>query len=60
MINDVFQTCDACFKHFEPILQKIMDNFNNVYTTLDSNSNLNVSEDSIKTSNGKLFRINKY
>ncbi|XP_060867622.1 uncharacterized protein LOC132942924 isoform X2 [Metopolophium dirhodum] len=44
------QTCDACFKHFEPILQKVMDNFNNVYTTLDSNSNLNVSDDSTETS----------
>lgn len=55
-----FQTCDACFKHFEPILQKVMNNFNNVLTTLDSNSNLNVSEVSTITSDGKLYRINKY
>ncbi|XP_029342756.1 protein MLP1 isoform X3 [Acyrthosiphon pisum] len=51
--NDVFQTCDACFKHFEPILQKVMDNFNNVYTTLESNSNLNVSDDSTETSDDR-------
>jgi len=36
-----------------------MDNFNNVYTTLDSNSHLNVSDDSTETSDGKLFRNNK-
>eukprot|EP00102_Acyrthosiphon_pisum_P025746 XP_016662956.1 PREDICTED: protein MLP1 isoform X2 [Acyrthosiphon pisum] len=47
------QTCDACFKHFEPILQKVMDNFNNVYTTLESNSNLNVSDDSTETSDDR-------
>ncbi|CAI6342638.1 unnamed protein product [Macrosiphum euphorbiae] len=47
------QTCDACFKHFEPILRKVMENFNNVYTTLDSNSNLNVSDDSTETSDDR-------
>lgn len=56
-----FQTCDACFKHFEPILQKVMDNFNNVLTTLDPNSGLNVSEVSTKTSDdGKPYRMNYY
>ncbi|XP_025196984.1 synaptonemal complex protein 1 isoform X1 [Melanaphis sacchari] len=44
------QTCDACFKYFEPILQKVMDNFNNVLTTLDSNSILDLSDVSTKTS----------
>lgn len=52
--NGAFQTCDACFKHFEPILQKAMDNFNNVLITLDSNSNLNLSDISTTTSNGNL------
>jgi len=37
-----------------------MDNFNNVYTTLDSTNNLNVSDDSTETPDGKLFRIHKY
>ncbi|KAL4132738.1 hypothetical protein QTP88_009845 [Uroleucon formosanum] len=43
------QTCDACFKNFEPILQKVMDNFNNVYATLYSTNNLNAMDNSTET-----------
>ncbi|XP_060840398.1 uncharacterized protein LOC132921403 isoform X1 [Rhopalosiphum padi] len=51
------QTCDACFKHFEPILQKVMNNFNNVISTLDSNSNLNLSDVSTTTSDEHLKSV---
>uniref|UniRef100_A0A2S2QJ36 Janus kinase and microtubule-interacting protein C-terminal domain-containing protein n=1 Tax=Sipha flava TaxID=143950 RepID=A0A2S2QJ36_9HEMI len=45
------KTCDACFKHFEPLLHKIMENFNDVIITLDSNGNHDVSRLPADTTN---------
>lgn len=45
----MFQTCDACFKNFEPLLEKVMDNFNNVITTLATSDNHVILENLTKT-----------
>lgn len=52
----VFQTCDACFKKFEPLIQKLMDNFNNTMTQSDQTVSNNVS--SVKTPSGEQLGIN--
>lgn len=54
----MFQTCEACFKNFEPLLEKVMDNFNNVITTLATNDNHVVSGNQTKTGN-YVFRLNE-
>lgn len=40
----MFQTCDACFKNVEPLLQKVIENFNKVVTALDPIDNHDISD----------------
>lgn len=48
-----FQTCDACFKSFEPLLQKVMEKFNDAVTTFEPNCDRNTSESQSIVQNGK-------
>lgn len=52
----MFQTCDACFKKSESLLQKLIENLNSAVTTVsDPNSDRDVS--GTKTPNGNPFEI---